>query len=121
MKKLLLSALLILLPCIAFASYGIQTKTSSCTNNQALPDSSCTPGAVLSTDASIVCVSGYSSKVRDVSVATKKKVFAEYGISYSSHDNYEVDHLISLELGGSNDTSNLWPEEIGRASCRERV
>ena len=22
----------------------------------------------------------------------------------------EVDHLISLELGGSNDTRNLWPE-----------
>ena len=23
---------------------------------------------------------------------------------------YEVDHLISLELGGSNDVGNLWPE-----------
>jgi hypothetical protein len=23
---------------------------------------------------------------------------------------YEIDHLISLELGGSNDPKNLWPE-----------
>jgi len=23
---------------------------------------------------------------------------------------YEVDHLISLELGGSNDIANLWPQ-----------
>jgi hypothetical protein len=110
MKKLLLSALLILLPCTSFASYGVQTKTSGCIANQAVPNPSCTPGAVLTTNASIVCVSGYSSKVRDVSVATKEKDFAEYGIPYSEHANYEVDHLISLELGGSNDISNLWPE-----------
>jgi hypothetical protein len=55
-------------------------------------------------------VPGYSSKVRDVSIATKEKVFAEYGIAYSEHADYEVDHLVSLELGGSNDISNLWPE-----------
>ena len=91
-------------------NYGIQTKTSNCTANQSLPDPACTPGSILTTDASVVCVSGYSSKVRDVSVSTKEKVFKEYGILYARHSNYEVDHLISLELGGSNDISNLWPE-----------
>ena len=25
-------------------------------------------------------------------------------------DRFEVDHLISLELGGSNDIKNLWPQ-----------
>lgn len=40
----------------------------------------------------------------------RKQVFAEYGIAYNKRGNYEVDHLISLELGGSNDISNLWPE-----------
>ena len=81
-----------------------------CIANQAVPDPVCTPGAILTTDASIVCRPGYSSSVRNVSVATKKKVFAEYGIPYADHSDYEVDHLISLELGGSNDISNLWPE-----------
>jgi hypothetical protein len=37
-------------------------------------------------------------------------VFAEYGIDWSLHSGYEVDHIIGLELGGSNDISNLFPE-----------
>lgn len=94
----------------SLADYGVQTKTSGCTANQILQDSACTPGAVLSTDTSVVCKVGYTKTVRDVSLSTKKQVFAEYGIPYSQHSKYEVDHLISLELGGSNDISNLWPE-----------
>ncbi|MGH2501500.1 MAG: HNH endonuclease signature motif containing protein, partial [Ktedonobacterales bacterium] len=35
---------------------------------------------------------------------------AEYGISSHYAGQYEVDHLVSLELGGSNDIANLWPE-----------
>lgn len=92
------------------ATYGVQTKTSNCTNNQVLPDFACSPGAVLTTDSKIICVSGYTKTVRNVTEATKKKVFAEYGIPYSQRSNYEVDHIISLELGGSNDISNLYPE-----------
>jgi len=95
---------------VTSADYGVQTKTSGCTANQILQDSACTPGAVLSTDTSVVCKVGYTKTVRDVSLATKKQVFAEYGIPYSQHSNYEVDHLISLEIGGSNNISNLWPE-----------
>ena len=38
-------------------------------------------------------------------------VFDEYGIDYPPPpDTYEVDHLIPLELGGSNAIENLWPE-----------
>ncbi len=93
----------------ALATFGIQTKTSHCVAG-ATPDTACSPGAVLTTNASIVCVSGYTKKVRDVTTATKKKVFKEYGIAWSARSNYEVDHIISLELGGSNDISNLFPE-----------
>ena len=59
---------------------------------------------------STICVSGYSASVRNVSDTTKSKVFAEYGISAPPSGAYEVDHLIPLELGGSNDILNLWPE-----------
>ncbi|MCE9585608.1 HNH endonuclease [Candidatus Nomurabacteria bacterium] len=93
----------------ALATFGIQTKTSHCVAG-ATPDTACSPGAVLTTDANIVCVSGYTKKVRDVTTATKKKVFKEYGLAWSTRSNYEVDHIISLELGGSNDISNLFPE-----------
>ena len=51
------------------------------------------------------------SSVRDVSTATKKQVYAEYGVSYPQPTGaYEVDHFIPLEIGGSNDIKNLWLE-----------
>jgi hypothetical protein len=93
----------------SFADYGVQTKTSHCIAS-VLPDPACSPGAVLTTDIKTICKVGYTATVRNVSTATKKKVFQEYDISYSQHSNYEVDHIISLELGGSNEISNLYPE-----------
>ncbi len=90
--------------------YGVRTKTSGCVGNQTLPDPACSPGAVLTIDTSVICVSGYTQTVRDVPDSERQQVFAEYGIDYSLHSGYEVDHIISLELGGSNDISNLYPE-----------
>ena len=57
-----------------------------------------------------ICVSGYSKSVRNVPESEKNQVYLEYGITSRQTGEYEVDHLISLELGGSNDISNLWPE-----------
>lgn len=73
------------------------------------PDKRLTPGATLDVTKQDVCVAGYSSKVRNVPVSVKRQVFSEYGIPYVPRK-YEVDHLISLELGGSNSIRNLWPE-----------
>ena len=35
---------------------------------------------------------------------------SEYGIVERTTGEYEVDHLVPLEAGGSNDIANLWPE-----------
>ncbi len=102
-------SLLLLGATTSFADYGVQTKTSNCIASM-LPDPACSPGAVLTTDVKTICTVGYTKTVRNVSTATKKKVFQEYDIPYSEHSNYEVDHIISLEIGGSNDISNLFPE-----------
>jgi hypothetical protein len=76
----------------------------------ALPDGNLTPGELLKgATAAQVCKPGYAGGVRNVSDATKRKVFAEYGITPKPHE-FEVDHLVSLELGGSNDIKNLWPQ-----------
>lgn len=76
----------------------------------ALPDPVMTPGDVFPVGPAAICVTGYSSKTRDVSTKTKDAVYASYGISSHASGAYEVDHLIPLELGGSNDVKNLWPE-----------
>lgn len=91
--------------------FGVQTKTSGCQVNGKLPDGACTPGALLAgatTDQ--ICQSGYAHSVRNVPTSEKDQVYSEYGIASHYAGEYEVDHLVSLELGGSNDISNLWPE-----------
>jgi hypothetical protein len=91
--------------------FGVQTKTSGCQAHDALPDSACTPGAIIaSATVSEICQSGYASSVRNVPTSEKDQAYAEYGIASHTTGQYEVDHLVSLELGGSNDIANLWPE-----------
>ncbi len=55
-------------------------------------------------------MAGYASKVRNVPASEKAKVYDEYGIKSHTAGQFEIDHLISLELGGSNDIENLWPQ-----------
>ncbi|MGH2515278.1 MAG: HNH endonuclease [Ktedonobacterales bacterium] len=91
--------------------FGVQTKTSGCQAQGGLPDSACTPGAIFaSATKDQICQSGYASSVRNVPASEKDAVYAEYGIARHFTGQYEVDHLVSLELGGSNDIANLWPE-----------
>ena len=93
------------------SQFGVQTKTSGCQAMNGMPDSACTPGAVVpGVTAAQICKAGYASSVRDVPSTEKDQVYAEYGITSHTTGEYEVDHLVSLELGGSNDISNLWPE-----------
>lgn len=86
-----------------------------------LPDRRRTPGAfnpavTQSTIYQTICVSGWTSTVRpssDYTTALKEGQLAS-GYAYH-HDaepgNYEEDHLVSLELGGSPTSElNLWPE-----------
>lgn len=74
-----------------------------------LPNKEITPGKLNNVSKEQICVSGYSSKVRRVTKVEKNKVFRLYHTA-PTEDYFEVDHLISLELGGSNDIENLWPQ-----------
>jgi hypothetical protein len=75
-----------------------------------LPDPKLTPGATLPVTKDDICVPGYTKKARNVPKSVKDQVYAEYGIISHQPKEFEVDHLISLELGGSNSIKNLWPE-----------
>ena len=91
-----------------------------------LPDSARTPGAINPdvTQADIrqtICVSGWTTTVRPSSSVTDalKVEQLQSGYTYNgdmSTADYEEDHLISLELGGSPTSPlNLWPEPYGGA------
>lgn len=87
----------------------------------ALPNPRLTPGDVLTTDAAAVCAPGYARRVRDVPQSVKNGVYRAYGITRREPGEYEVDHLISLELGGSNSARNLWPESYRTQPLNARV
>lgn len=88
-----------------------------------LPIATLTPGDVIpGLTAEQVCVPGYARSVRDVPAAVRTQVFITYGLSKNftgycaSQEGCELDHLISLSLGGSNDSKNLWPESYDSLS-----
>jgi hypothetical protein len=75
-----------------------------------LPDPKLTPGDTLpAVTAAEVCTPGWASEHRHVTESMRDRVYTEYGRTRGP-DCCEVDHLIPLELGGSNDMKNLWPE-----------
>jgi hypothetical protein len=79
------------------------------TELSARPNRSLTPGAVRPVSLAEICGGG-DDKNRPVSPAVQKEVFKNYGIANARPQDYEVDYLITPELGGSDDIHNLWPE-----------
>jgi hypothetical protein len=94
-----------------------------------LPDPRVTPGDAVTTDAQTVCVPGYARRERNVPPEVKREVYRDYGVHPATQTRNgkrvrtccEVDHLISLELGGSNDIKNLWPQPyLPRPGARQK-
>ena len=96
---------------------AVPQKDTGCIINGPLPDPACTPGAVFADAApSEICVPGYTKAVRSVSTKLKKQIYAAYNIAYPPPTgSYELDHLVPLALGGSNDAANLFPEAAAPA------
>ncbi len=76
----------------------------------AIPEASLTPGATLPATREDVCRSEPPPSVRLIPATVRQKVFESYGLPHARPDAYEVDYLITPELGGSGDIRNLWPE-----------
>lgn len=94
-----------------------------------LPDATLTPG-VINTNLSITNIVSHgfvsNSDARHVTEAEKKAVFISYfGFVPLYRGKYEIDHLISLELGGANDIHNLWPQSyvspVWNAHTKDRL
>jgi len=107
----LLSLFLIISSCGVEQQQNMQLIHTHCSAQDGLSDASCTPGAIFpNATTSQICTPGYAQSVRNVPQSEKDQVYAEYGITKHAPGQYEIDHLVSLEIGGSNDMKNLWPE-----------
>lgn len=79
----------------------------------ALPDRRCSPGAYSAgLTKGVLCSAGFrTGDYRNVPLAEKHAVEQEYGLAPKAYGStLEIDHIVSLELGGSNDIANLYPE-----------
>lgn len=112
---------------------ALQPRVQPLVNNagQVLPDSSYTPGATNPniTQANInqnICNPSWSTKSIRPPVAYTNQLKAtqikQYGYADTKMADFEEDHLISLELGGSpTDPKNLWPElYVPKPGAREK-
>lgn len=86
----------------------------------AVPRQKLTPGAVRPVMKSDVCAAR-GNQAFVVPVALQRRVFEEYGIRNAQPDAYEVDYLITPELGGASDIRNLWPEPYSSTVWNARV
>ena len=89
-----------------------RTKTSGCRIG-VLPDHACSPGAYYSgLTKNVICAPGFTTKtIRNVPESEKHAVELEYGLAPKRYGRtLEIDHIVSLELGGSNDIANLFPQ-----------
>jgi Putative zinc-finger len=75
---------------------------------RAVPSRKLTPGAIRNVAKDEVCSANEQASM--VPVALQRRVFEEYGIRNAPANAYEVDYLITPELGGAADIRNLWPE-----------
>jgi hypothetical protein len=95
-----------------------------------LPDPACTPGAINPTvTTSVLQDPKYrTSCTRDgaTSATEKSKTYGWYRLPHPAHNTgatqfCELDHLISLELGGADTLENIWPQcGPDKVTLRER-
>jgi hypothetical protein len=93
-----------------------------------LPDPRCTPGSIDPgvTQADIrstICKKGWTNTVRPPESQTEQ---FKYDVAYPAYrtprsERTELDHLVPLELGGSNDATNLWPEYPPTPNPKDKV
>jgi hypothetical protein len=96
----------LMVACLAlFAIYerGISRRTG----DLSIPKNSLTPGETRNVTIDDVC---RGTQEDTVPVSLRQQVFREYGINDQRPNAYEVDYLITPELGGSSSIRNLWPQ-----------
>jgi anti-sigma factor RsiW len=86
----------------------------------ALPIPALTPGATWNVSLTELCAPGVRER-RQIPAAVQEKVLREYRMSDVPSDEYELDYLITPELGGAADARNLWPQRYAAGVWNARV
>lgn len=105
---------------LAFASV-LMPRWRGNTEGEFAPRSALTPGAARTLNREQVCTATENNHLRNVASGVAENIFREYGIRDPRPRSYEVDYLIPLDLGGTEDPRNLWPEPYASGVWNARV
>jgi hypothetical protein len=75
-----------------------------------LPDADLTPGLARPVTVAEMCGAERHGRTQPISAVVHDGVFARYGADPTHSAAYELDYLITPELGGVPDARNLWPQ-----------
>jgi hypothetical protein len=98
-----------------------QTLLATSNPGPLLPEPDLTPGATRPISTNQVCTPGPPDQMATIPMTVRQAVFHEYGMDRSQPREYEVDHLITPELGGTDDIRNLWPEPYATTEWNAHV
>ncbi len=84
-----------------------------------LPIAALTPGAVSSLTEMELCAGGRPSRL--VTAESRQRVLRDYRMENVSDRVYELDALITPELGGTTEAANLWPQRYASPVWNARV
>ena len=75
------------------------------------PKAGITPGETRPISIAEVCRNTDAEVIaRNIPEITQRQVFAAYGVAESKRNQFEVDYLITPDLGGTESIRNLWPQ-----------
>src|ERR1700730_4204564 len=94
---------------LLFAAVLLLTLPAAAGDLPIRPDPKLTPGAILTNDPAMICQPGYAKTVWHTSGKLKAQFYRQSALD-TSISHYEIDHLISLKLGGADVAANLLPE-----------
>ena len=77
-----------------------------------VPRQDLTPGATRLVTVDEICGPARHARAPVVPAAVQRGVFESYGADYGRAGEYELDYLITPELGGIADARNLWPQRF---------
>ena len=82
-------------------------------NGQAgLPSSFLTPGDARKVTKEQICAPGYAASIKPTKESAKEDAFSRYGLCDGVSKTDVLDHLIPVELGGTDSVENMWPEPV---------
>ena len=93
----------------AFSSEFQAVETATSIEEDSLPVASLTPGATWNVTVEELC-NPVRREQRPIVAAVRHQVLRGYRMEHVPSDEYELDYLITPELGGAPDIQNLWPQ-----------